>query len=73
MILVNHHLADLLVIASLEMVMLFALVCHLTLEVHLVVVQNALSALIAHLIKHARTKNVSILVLVHVESMRDAM
>jgi hypothetical protein len=73
MTLVNHHLADLLVIASLRMVMLFALVYLLTLEVHLVVVQNVLSALIAHLIEHVRTKNVSILVLAHVESMPDAM
>jgi hypothetical protein len=73
MILVSHHLADLLVIANLRMVMQFALVCLRILEVHLVVVQNVLSVLIAHLIEHARMRNVSTHVLAHVESMRDAM
>lgn len=41
----------------------FALVCQLILEALLVVDQSVLSVLNAHTTKHARTKNVSILVL----------
>jgi hypothetical protein len=60
-ILANLHLAVPIHNAEKSIIKASALVCHLTLEVHLVVAQNVLSVLNALTTKRAQIKNVLIL------------
>jgi hypothetical protein len=68
-ILVNLHLAVQTHNAKKLIIRQSVLVCQLISEVLLVVDQNVLSVLNAHMTKHVRIKNVLILVLVHVVKM----
>lgn len=61
-ILVNHHLAVQTLNVKNSIIKLYVLVCHLILEVPLVVVPNVLSALSAPTIKPVQIKSVLILV-----------
>lgn len=61
-ILVNHHLAVQTLNVKNSIIKLYVLVCHLILEVPLVVVPNVLSALNVPTIKPVQIKSVLILV-----------
>lgn len=68
-ILVNHHHVVQTLNVKKSIIKLFVLVCHLILEVLLVVDQNVLSALNVLMTKHVQTRNVLIPVQILVAEM----